>query len=63
MMLFLPIAEVRAEEGKHLVDMADLLTDTQETELLQELEEISERQQFDIVVVTTTSLSGKSAME
>lgn len=63
MMLFLPIAEVRAEEGKHLADMADLLTDTQEAELLQELEEISERQQFDIVVVTTTSLSGKSAME
>lgn len=63
MLLALPISTVYAEESPRLVDGADLLTDTEEAELLQELNEISVRQQFDIVVVTTESLDGKSAME
>lgn len=46
-----------------LTDQADLLSDDEETELLHKLDEISERQQSDIVVVTRKSLKGKSAME
>lgn len=45
-----------------LVDEADLLTSSEETELLEKLDEISERQDCDIVVVTVDSLEGKSAM-
>lgn len=46
-----------------LVDGGDLLTDSEEEELLSMLDEISERQQCDVVVVTTDSLNGRSAME
>ena len=46
-----------------LVDEADLLTDEEEAELLSKLDEISERQQCDVAVVTVNSLDGKSAME
>ena len=63
LLLFLPAVTVCAEEPKRLVDGADLLTDTEEAELLQELNEISVRKQFDVVVVTITSLDGKSMME
>lgn len=44
-----------------LVDRADLLSDSEEEELSGELDEISERQQVDIVVVTVESLEGASA--
>ena len=44
-----------------LVDEADLLYDYEEEELLALLDEISERQQFDVVVVTVDSLDGYSA--
>lgn len=44
-----------------LVDNADLLDDFEETELLAKLDEISERQQFDVVVVTEESLNGKTS--
>lgn len=43
-----------------LVDDADLLSDSEEEALLEELDEISERQQVDIVVVTVNSLGGTS---
>ena len=43
-----------------LVDEADLLTDSEETALLAKLDEISERQQFDVAVVTVNSLGGKT---
>lgn len=43
-----------------LVDDADLLFDYEEEELLSMLDEISERQQFDVVVVTVESLDGKT---
>lgn len=46
-----------------LVDNADLLTVEEEEELLGMLDEISERHQVDIVVVTESSIGGASAME
>lgn len=45
-----------------LVDNADLLTDSEESTLLSKLNEISERQQADVVVVTADSLDGKMPM-
>ena len=41
-----------------LVDAADLMTDQEESTLLAHLDEISERQQCDVVVLTTDSLDG-----
>lgn len=46
-----------------LVDDADLLSDSEEAELLYKLDEISERQQLDVVVVTVNSLEGMSVMD
>lgn len=46
-----------------LVDDADLLTYTEESELLTSLDEISERQQCDVVVVTVDSTEGKTPMQ
>ena len=46
-----------------IVDWADLLSDSEETDLSDKLDEISERQQVDIVVVTLDSLDGVSSME
>ena len=46
-----------------LVDNADLLTDSEENTILSKLDEISNRQQFDVVVVTVNSLDGKSPMQ
>ena len=45
-----------------LVDMADLLSESEESKLLDMLDKISERQQVDIVVVTVDSMEGKTAM-
>ena len=45
-----------------LVDMADLLSDSEESDLLDRLDEISERQQVDIVVVTVDSMEGETVM-
>ncbi|HZJ76509.1 MAG TPA: TPM domain-containing protein [Oscillospiraceae bacterium] len=44
-----------------LVDNADLLTNEEESKLLIKLDEISERQKLDIVIVTINSLEDKSA--
>ena len=44
-----------------LVDNAGLLTDSEQSELFDKLDEISERQQVDIVVVTTDALNGKTS--
>ena len=46
-----------------LVDDADLLTEAEENELLAKLDEISERQQCDVAVVTVPSTEGKTPME
>lgn len=43
-----------------VVDDAALMSDTEREELLVKIDEISERQQFDVVVVTVQSLDGKS---
>lgn len=44
-----------------LVDQADLLTEEEEANLLEKLDEISERQNCDVVVATVNSLEGKTA--
>ena len=41
-----------------LNDLADLLSDSEEEELLQKLDEISERQGVDVVIATTKDLDG-----
>lgn len=46
-----------------LVDQADLLEDEAEAELLERLDEISERQECDVIIVTVHSMNGKSAVE
>ena len=46
-----------------LVDNADLLNNKEEATLLAKLDEISERQQADIVVVTADTLGGKTPMD
>ena len=51
-----------ADNQPRLVDMADLLSDSEEADLSGILDEISERQQVDIVVVTVDSMDGETAM-
>lgn len=50
-----------ADDLPRLVDMADLLSDSEESDLSGLLDEISERQQVDIVVVTAESMEGETA--
>ena len=50
-------------ELPRLIDDADLLSESEEQNLLQKLESISEKQEFDVVVVTVDSLDGYSPME
>lgn len=52
-----------ADSLPRVVDEADLLTDNEERQLLTLLDEISERQQADVVVVTVDSLDGESAQD
>lgn len=59
----LPLLPVYAADLPRLVDDAGLLSDDEEMALLGTLDEISERQQVDVVVVTVDSLEGCSAME
>lgn len=54
-------AFAEADEPR-LVDNAGLLSESERSEILDMLDEISERQQVDIVVVTTDTLDGKSPM-
>lgn len=44
-----------------LIDEADLLSDSEEKELLTQLDDVSKRQKLDVVVVTVDSLRGKIA--
>ncbi len=66
--LFLPVFFVcpavaaNAAEPR-LVDQAGLLSDSEEAKLLEKLNDISERQQADLVVVTQKSRHGTSARE
>ena len=49
--------------GPRLADQEDLLTTEEQEELLARLDEISERQQCDVVIVTVASIEGKTATE
>lgn len=49
-----------ASDMPRFVDNAGLLTDFEQSELLDKLDEISRRQQVDVVVVTTDALNGKT---
>lgn len=49
-----------ADDLMRIADWAELLTEEEEAELSDRLDEISERQQVDIVVVTVDSLEGES---
>lgn len=60
----IPMIPVSAENDlARLLDAADLLTDSEEEALMEKLDEISERQQVDIVIVTVDSLEGETAMD
>lgn len=52
-----------ADDIQRVVDRADLLSDSEETELSESLDEISVRQQVDVVVVTVDSLEGASVVD
>lgn len=52
-----------ANDIQRFVDNAGLLTNNEGKELLDKLNEISKRQQMDVVIVTVHSLNGASAME
>ena len=51
------------ETPVRMVDMADILTESEEAAFLAQLDELSERQQLDVVIVTVKELDGKSHME
>ena len=57
------ISAFAAGDLPRLVDNADLLSAGEESALLAKLNEISERQQADIVVVTVDTLDGKTSMD
>ena len=52
-----------ADEYYRVIDMADLLTDSEEASLIETLDEISIRQSMDVVVATTDDLEGYSVVE
>lgn len=62
LLLLFSVVPVAAKNRPRLVDKANLLTDNEEMKLLAKLDEISERQQVDLVVVTKKSINGKTPM-
>ena len=50
-------------ELPRLVDDADILIDSEEKELNQQLDTVSEEQECDVIVVTVDSLNGKTVEE
>lgn len=56
-------AEASENHPPRVVDAADLLTDSEESELLAQVDEISERQQVDVAVVTVNSLEGEDIQD
>lgn len=56
------VVSAEEESAVRLVDMAELLTASEESRILAVLDEISDRQRLDVVVVTTDSLDGKTPM-
>ena len=57
------LAYVSAANNARIVDNADLLTDSQEAELLSYIDKVSEDKNFDLVFVTVDSLGDKTAFE
>ncbi len=51
------------EELPRYVDQAEIVDDSLDADLLTKLDEISERQQFDVVVITLDTLDGSTAEE
>ncbi len=60
--LVLPCTAAEQERGNTIVDHANLLTESEETELRTSLEEISVQYECDLVIVTVDSLDSKSPM-
>ena len=56
----LAVPGMAAQSNPRLVDDAQLLNEDEQTEIGQLLDEISQRLEFDIVIVTTDSLGGKT---
>lgn len=54
--LFIAIPSFAAEKSSRLNDAANLLSESEKTDLLEKLDEISERQQLDVTVVTVDNL-------
>lgn len=52
-----------AEPNTRILDYADLLTDSEESELSQKLDEIRSRQNMDVAVATTSDLAGSSVQD
>lgn len=52
-----------ADQPSRVIDMAGLLTDSEKAELISKLDEISLRQNMDVVVATTNDLEGYSVTE
>lgn len=52
-----------ASEDARVIDDAGLLTDSEADDLIAKLDEISERQQFDVVIVTADSLDGATVRD
>lgn len=52
-----------AADSSRFTDNAGLLSAAQGAELCSKLDEISQRQKFDVVIVTVNSLNGKTSME
>ncbi len=56
-----PGGEETSKHSNRLVDDGELLTAVQETAIARRLDEVSEKQKLDLVVVTVKTLGGKSA--
>ena len=61
-LIILPITAFAAKTN-YVVDNADLLSETEESELRDKLENLSEKYQFDIVALTVDNLDSKTPME
>lgn len=55
--------EIQKTRGDRLVDQADLLSEEDEDALQKKLDDISERLQFDVVIVTAEHIGTRSPME
>ncbi len=60
-MVVIPVSA--AGDLPRVCDYADVLSDSEEAELFNKLDEISERQRLDVVVVTVESLEGESVVD